>query len=58
MTQLELETVKNQAEALEIDIVVTHYDHNRFSVGIGSHVYTDLHRALSALTTIFLKRSK
>jgi len=58
MTQLELETIKVQAEALEIDIVVTHYDVNRFSVTICSHVYTDLHRALSALSTIFLKRNK
>jgi len=54
----EVETIKNQSEALKIDIVVTHYDYNRFSVTIGKHVYTDLHRALSALSTVFLKRSK
>lgn len=52
----ELETIKQQAEALSITISISNYDVNRYSVTIGTHVYTDLHKALSALTTVFLKQ--
>ena len=55
----DLELIKQQAEALNIVLAgIINYDVNRFSVTIGSHVYTDLHKALSALTTVYLKTSK
>lgn len=58
MLQYEVELVQQQAEALGIRVTVTHYGVNRFSVGIGSYVYSDLHKALSALTTVYLKGKK
>lgn len=52
----ELELIKQQAEALSVTLTnITNYDVNRFSITIASHVYTDLHKALSALTTVYLK---
>ena len=54
----ELETIKNQSTALDVEITIVNYDVNRYSVTVGGHVYTDMHRALSALTTVFLKNNK
>jgi len=50
-----LELIKQQAEALDVPIIIVNYDVNRYSITIGAHSYTDLHKALSALTTVFLK---
>ena len=53
-----LETIKIQANAFNIDIVVINYDVNRYSVTIGKHLYTDFNRALSAITTQYLKSKR
>jgi len=58
MTIKELETVKTQSVAMDIDIIVVNYDMNRYSVAIGRHTYTSIHSALSALSIAFLKANK
>lgn len=55
MTRIEAELVQQQAEAVNLEITVTHVGIERFSVTVGKYVYTDLHKALSAITTVFLK---
>lgn len=58
MLKYEVELVQQQAETLGVKVVVTHYGINRFSATIGSYVYSDMHKALSALTTVYLKGKK
>lgn len=55
MTKLELETIQNQAEVMSVKIEINHYDVSRFGVIVGSYVYSDFYKALSALGTVFLK---
>lgn len=55
MTRIEAELAQQQAEAVNLEITVTHVGIERFSVTVGKYVYTDLHKALSAITTVFLK---
>jgi hypothetical protein len=54
----ELEIVKNQAQTMDINIVVINYDINRYSVAIGNQSYTKFQQALSALSIAFLKKNK
>jgi hypothetical protein len=54
----EVETIKNQSEALGVSITVVPYDVQRYSITIGKHVYTNFNKALSALTTVYLKGKK
>jgi len=58
MTQIEIELVTQQADSLDVEVTITHYDVNRFSITISNRIYTDLHKALSAITTKFLKNKK
>ena len=54
----ELEIIKTQAEALNVEISIINYDVNRFSVQVGKHSYSILQSALSAVTTIYLRKNK
>ena len=58
MLRTEVELVQTQAQAMDVRVVVQHYDVNRYSITIGSYVYTDCHKAISALTTLWLKQNK
>jgi len=58
MMMKKLEIVKQQALALDIKITVINYDVNRYSVTIGTHLFTKFESALSALTTQYLKNNK
>ena len=58
MKQKEIEVLKNQADALSIDIEVIYYDFNKYAVHVGNHSYTGFTKALSAITTQYLKKSK
>ena len=58
MLQNEVELVQTQAQAMDISVSINHYDVNRYSVTIGAYVYSDCHKAVSALTTLWLKQHK
>ena len=58
MNLKKLETLKLQAISLDVNIIIVNYDVNRYSVSVGNHSFTDFNRALSAVTTVFLKSNK
>ena len=54
----EVEIIKTQATMLDVEIGIMNYDVNRFAVAISGHSYTNLHGALTALTTAYLRADR
>ena len=51
----DVETLKVQAEALDVNIKIINYDVNRFSIVVNKHSYSNFNSALNAITTVWLK---
>ena len=58
MKQKEIEVIKTQAEAMSVEIEIIYFDFNKYAVHVGNHSYIGFNKALSAVTTKFLKDSK
>ena len=58
MTLEELEEIQNQAEVLDVNIITIDKLDGSYSVVVGSYSYSMYKNAMSALTTIYLKKNK